>query len=54
MMIKAKAHKKFQARAGAALIVVLGIVMVITIVAFAYLSRSDNEPVVCTFDVLSI
>ncbi len=43
MMIKAKAHKKFQARAGAALIVVLGIVMVITIVAFAYLSRSDNE-----------
>ncbi len=43
MMIRAKAHKKFQARAGAALIVVLGIVMVITIVAFAYLSRSDNE-----------
>jgi Tfp pilus assembly protein PilX len=38
-----KKRKKLNARRGAALLIVLGVVMVITIVAFAYLSRSDGE-----------
>jgi len=38
-----KEEKKLSSRRGAALLVVLGIVMVITVVAFAYLSRSDGE-----------
>jgi len=42
-MIKNKRQKLFRSRKGVALLIVLGVVMVITIVAFAYLSRSDGE-----------
>ncbi|MFA5422577.1 MAG: LamG-like jellyroll fold domain-containing protein [Phycisphaerae bacterium] len=38
-----KKHKMLTARRGAALIIVLGVVMVVTVVALAYLSRSDGE-----------
>lgn len=38
-----KVKNSVRKRKGAALLVVLGVVMVITIVAFAYLSRSDSE-----------
>ena len=38
-----KRQKKLNTRRGAALLIVLGVVMVVTIVAFAYLSRSDGE-----------
>lgn len=43
MMTKRKIQRKFPARKGAALLVVLGVIMVITIVALAYISRSDGE-----------
>ncbi len=43
MMTNNKKQRKLPADKGAALIVVLGVVMVITVVAFAYLSRSDGE-----------
>jgi cytoskeletal protein CcmA (bactofilin family) len=43
MMTNDKKRRMFRTHKGAALLVVLGIVMVITILAFAYLSRSDAE-----------
>jgi hypothetical protein len=43
MMTNNERQKLFQSRRGAVLLIVLGIIMVITVVAFAYLSRSDGE-----------
>lgn len=36
-------YKKLRARRGAALLVVLGVVMVVTVISFAFLTRSDGE-----------